>query len=896
MTARWTIFRCSARLTLAAAAVLLAGVGAVAPAAAAPPPRDVGTTRAISAQWFESYAGQFLVVKARDTAATELSAEWFADGVEAPQGTAALVRSEDGGVYLHDSVLVPVAGRPDHVVVRRDADNWSRIAVTDWATPSPAPPPGYRSDFQTGYLDPDDAADRVADLASEFPSIAERLTLPMQTDGYQRRSQMILGTDPNGTLAAVSAADAARAVVLTSVAVGQSGGDDVSVRLLHPAAANAPLSVSTAGDAITVSLATDGAGAVTSTAAQVTGLLNASGSAAALVSAATYRGNAGAGIVAPTSGFVALTDALHAPATVARGPRQMAALRIGGVRDGSRPGVLVTAGFGGDERVTPLVALELAERLLRNYGTDAETTALVDALDIFIVPAANPDGALYSFYDSTGQRRNMRSHCAPGGLTDPAARGQWGVAIDRNFTVGSLFDGFAGAATSCTSDLFSGPFEASEPETRNLLWLLSTFPNIRFAADVRASGGTVTWSPGAYASSGRVTLPRPPWLTQRYLDDLAGRIASRVARSRGTALVPTDVGAATEVLGSRAGNLVDEAHYAHGVLALGIEVGVDRMDASGRRTPVGRIPAFTTEGGPQAQEFADGLIAVLEAARAYADDTAPPDVTTTPGPHSSPDPIEVRFRSDEPAAIHYTLDGSTPTLASPQYAPTGPFDPVAPLRIDSSTTLKWIAVDIRGNVSAVRSATYELRGRDTPPESPPVESPPADPPHVDPPLEPFRAPLAIAALEPSARCVGSRRGAARDVRVRVTLSEPARVTLRLQRRVPPGRLFRFCPRPGPASGPARYVNRIPTGSPRPQRRSRRAGRAPRAVGSATRRGRTRTVSRTLSRGAGEHRIALLRTLRAGSLAPGRYRVVLEATTADGRRSNLAIVYLRVLAR
>jgi hypothetical protein len=51
------------------------------------------------------------------------------------------------------------------------------------------------------------------------------------------------------------------------------------------------------GKDIVVSLGTDAAGVLTSTAAQVVAAINASPAASALVVALTYRGNAGSGIV-----------------------------------------------------------------------------------------------------------------------------------------------------------------------------------------------------------------------------------------------------------------------------------------------------------------------------------------------------------------------------------------------------------------------------------------------------------------------------------------------------------------------------------------------------------------------------------------------------------------------
>ena len=86
---------------------------------------------------------------------------------------------------------------------------------------------------------------------------------------------------------------------------------------------------------------------------------------------------------------------------------------------------------------------------MRNYGTDAETKSLVDNLDIFIIPTINADGAAYSMYDYNSQRKNMVNYCAsnPTGNNDPYARNSWGVDLNRNFSVGSVFDGYVGGGT-----------------------------------------------------------------------------------------------------------------------------------------------------------------------------------------------------------------------------------------------------------------------------------------------------------------------------------------------------------------------------------------------------------------------------------------------------------------
>lgn len=74
-------------------------------------------------------------------------------------------------------------------------------------------------------------------------------------------------------------------------------GNAITVEYVDPAANDAVLAVSVVGTAITVDLATDNAGVITSTAAQVLAALLASAPAMALISAALAPSNSGAGIV-----------------------------------------------------------------------------------------------------------------------------------------------------------------------------------------------------------------------------------------------------------------------------------------------------------------------------------------------------------------------------------------------------------------------------------------------------------------------------------------------------------------------------------------------------------------------------------------------------------------------
>ena len=718
-----------------------------------PLPGEVTIMRAYT---FTNYAGRFLYVEAHTTAATPVTpngvegsptmALSFAgdNGVFGPATNMPINRDNQTGinnnnVYMFHRHLVRVTDvEPKTVRVASSAGGVDEAPVSEWVgTTRPPHAAGYLTGFFNSYMDPTQITDRFVSLANEFSNLAEIVNLPNLTQGYRRKAQTVMGVPLGapyaGQVGNFNAAAAQQAVILESLAYGHEGGNDLFATFTNPGVPDSPLSVAMNGDDLVVSLATNATGALSSTAAQVVDAINANASVTPRLRAFRYRGFAVAGTgIAQATPRSRLSDFLNAPAHVARAPFQVKMLRLGAQRDGSKVGVFIYCQQHAREWVTPITCLETAERLLRNYATDPQTKELLDNLDVFIVPSINPDGAHYSMYDNNNQRRNLVNRCLPNTFQDPLARHFIGVDLNRNNTVGTIFDGYAGAAAvdpanpttfnQCTNDVYAGPFEASEAEIQNEHWVVDTFSNIKFAINIHTYGGYFMWAPGAYIAQGRVTLPAPNIGIERYFFDVADTILARIKEHRNTVIEAERTGPIADVLYSAAGNSADDMYYRKGIITYSFEAGsrifsvnqqtgeITRTDPAGGGFE-GFRPPFDTEGRHEAFEFSDGNFGLLESALAYSRDVTPPVVNLDSGgvTGATAPPINYRFTwPGEAAVIHYTTDGSTPTLASPTYEAQGPRRPGQILSINRLGVhdVKWIAVDMKGNVSPVQTQRF----------------------------------------------------------------------------------------------------------------------------------------------------------------------------------------------
>lgn len=206
--------------------------------------------------------------------------------------------------------------------------------------------------------------------------------------------------------------------------------------------------------------------------------------------------------------FPKLATLIALPEQSAEG-RTSHALRLGGAaQQGAKPAFMVIGGLHGCEWGSCEIVLNLAADLLGAYQQQvslaygpnlqfsaASVSALLDATDIVLFPLVNPDGRHHSQTVKPSWRKNRN----PAHSTRHEPR-SIGVDINRNFDF--LFDfgtAFTNTATGISTssnpmdNCYQGQAAFSEPETRNVSWLLQRFPDTRWFVDLHSGAQDVIY-------------------------------------------------------------------------------------------------------------------------------------------------------------------------------------------------------------------------------------------------------------------------------------------------------------------------------------------------------------------------------------------------------------------
>lgn len=128
---------------------------------------------------------------------------------------------------------------------------------------------------------------------------------------------------------------------------------------------------------------------------------------------------------------------------------------------GPKPKFFLMAAIHARELTTGETAARFAEQLVAGYGTDADSTWLLDDTEIHILPFANPEGRRQVEQGSSFWRKNVDS--ADGCFSSST----YGVDLNRNsrFMWGQC-EGSGCSSSNACSEVFRGRAAGSEPETQ----------------------------------------------------------------------------------------------------------------------------------------------------------------------------------------------------------------------------------------------------------------------------------------------------------------------------------------------------------------------------------------------------------------------------------------------
>jgi carboxypeptidase A2 len=154
--------------------------------------------------------------------------------------------------------------------------------------------------------------------------------------------------------------------------------------------------------------------------------------------------------------------------------RPIVAMRLSTApRGADRPAVIVLGTQHAREWASPMVAMGLIDGLVRQYDSDPRVRAVVDNLEVWIVPVTNPDGYVATFAGRRLQRKNMNPTC--------------NVDLNRNY------DGAfgMGVSDSCSSQTYPGPAAFSEPESQAVNNLVKSLKRPKLFMDYHSTAAQV---------------------------------------------------------------------------------------------------------------------------------------------------------------------------------------------------------------------------------------------------------------------------------------------------------------------------------------------------------------------------------------------------------------------
>ena len=192
------------------------------------------------------------------------------------------------------------------------------------------------------------------------------------------------------------------------------------------------------------------------------------------------------------------------------GNRVCHVLKIGKGTGTGRPASYFLGGVHAREWGSPDILINFVQQLTDAYRTSsgitigsqsftaAQIKKIVETKDTYVFPQCNPDGRNFSMTTDAQWRKNRRP--APAGHPQPSCIG---VDINRNYDFLWNYPVYfnpaspiANSTNPCDYQVYIGPSPASEPETKNAIWMFDKFPNIRYFIDIHSYSEDILYNWG----------------------------------------------------------------------------------------------------------------------------------------------------------------------------------------------------------------------------------------------------------------------------------------------------------------------------------------------------------------------------------------------------------------
>jgi murein tripeptide amidase MpaA len=216
--------------------------------------------------------------------------------------------------------------------------------------------------------------------------------------------------------------------------------------------------------------------------------------------------------------FPLLVDLVLLPNLTWEG-RQSYAVHVRTGDGASRPAIVFTSGVHAGELGGPDACIYFLYRLINAYSKNdavalgnysASALAVQNVLnsaDLYVFPCVNPDGRAYVFESQDWWRKNRNPN---------VGMHQVGVDINRNYDF--LWSTGIGSSMLPQDDTYRGSAPFSEPETRNVDWLLKHAAADQYM-DIHGPLGTIVYSWGDAADQSNdpsMNFANPAWDGRRF--------------------------------------------------------------------------------------------------------------------------------------------------------------------------------------------------------------------------------------------------------------------------------------------------------------------------------------------------------------------------------------------